>query len=93
MSWLFAALLLATPLQAEGAPAAKDPAVAAAETAAKVAADAKAAAAAKFVCRLETPTGSRFPKKVCRRKEDFERKTQDDQEGLRQKQMTGGLFR
>jgi hypothetical protein len=53
----------------------------------------KAAAAAKFVCRLETPTGSRFAKKVCRRKADFERKTQDDQEGLRQKQMTGGLFR
>lgn len=83
---LLAALLVA-------APTSQEPAAAPADAAAKAAADAKAEAAAKFVCRLETATGSRFPKKVCRRKADFDQKTEEDQAGLRQKQMTGGLFR
>jgi hypothetical protein len=90
---LFAAFLTIAPLQAAAAPPPKDAAVTPADAAAKAAADAKAEAEAKFVCRLETATGSRFAKKVCRRKEDFDRKTQEDREGLRQKQMTGGLFR
>lgn len=84
LSMLIAAFVAAAPPTEAPVPA---------DAAAKAAADAKAQAEAKFVCRLETPTGSRFAKKICRRKADFEAKTQEDREGLRQKQMTGGLFR
>lgn len=47
---------------------------------------AKADAGKDFVCRIEQTTGTRFPKKVCRRKAEFEQKQRDEQDRLRQQQ-------
>lgn len=55
---------------------------------------AKAEAAAKYVCRTEQVTGSRFPQKVCRPKAELEAKKQEDQDRMRQMQRsTGGVVR
>lgn len=44
------------------------------------------------VCKIEQVTGSRFPKKVCYSKADYEERRRLDQDHLRENQ-TGGLQR
>ena len=93
ISLLLAAVLAAATPDAAPAPAPAPAAAPAPLTADQLLAQAKAEAAAKYVCRMETATGARLPKKVCRSKDEMARKAAEDQEGLRQKQMTGGLQR
>jgi predicted secreted protein len=78
---VLAALAAATP---DAAPAAAAPAQAAAPAAPK--------AKEEMICKSEAVTGSRFPKKVCYSKSEYEAKQRLDQEQLRQNQ-SGGLFR
>lgn len=36
----------------------------------------------KMVCRVETPTGTRFGKRVCMPRDEFERRTKESQEAM-----------
>jgi hypothetical protein len=76
-----AAVAAASPSEATSPAAAPAPASADA---------AKAEAAAKFVCRVEPVTGTRFSHKVCRSKEEMAQKMADDQARIRQEQRTTG---
>jgi hypothetical protein len=49
----------------------------------------RVAEASEMVCRTEQVTGSRFTKRVCRRRADMEQKARDDQERLRNTQRQG----
>lgn len=60
------------------------------QSAASSADAAKAEAAAKYVCRIEPVTGTRFSHKVCRSKEEMAQKMADDQARMRQEQRTTG---
>lgn len=77
--------------------AASTPAAGPAEatTAAPPSAAATAAPAKKddLVCRTEEVTGSRFPKKVCRPREQAERETAEQQQQIRQSQRVVTPFR
>lgn len=85
---LAAAAAVAAPGHSEPtAPA--QPAVSSAE-AAKAAEAAKTEAAAKYVCRTEQVTGTRFAHKICRSKEEMAQKMADDQARIRQEQRTTG---
>ena len=93
---MIVALLLALATEvsapAPSAPApATTPATAAQQTTTAVA-PAKADGAGEMVCKSETVTGSRFPKKVCRRKADVEQQRQEDQERIRETQRMGSAF-
>jgi hypothetical protein len=80
---VLAALAAVTP-DAAPAPVAQAPAQAAAPATAKAKED--------LVCKTEQVTGSRFPKKVCYSKAEYEAKRQLDQQHLRESQA-GGLQR
>lgn len=54
-----------------------------AEGAVKVAEAPAADPAKDFICKTEEVTGTRFTKKVCRRKEEFEEKAREEQQRLR----------
>lgn len=82
----------AAPAQPAAAPAA---AVAptppgAAQSPAEIQAAAQAEAGKKFHCSYEEVTGSRFPKKVCRRIDDMATKQAEDQARIRDMQRTTG---
>jgi hypothetical protein len=68
-------------------------AAAAPEAAPATAAQAPAPAVAKAkedkICKTEEVTGSRFPKKVCYSKAEYEAKRQLDQQHLRESQSVG----
>jgi hypothetical protein len=82
---MFLLLIVAATLQASPAPApAKPPA--APDGAVKVAAAPVADPAKDFICKTEEVTGTRFTKKVCRRKDEFEEKAREEQQRLRQMQ-------
>jgi hypothetical protein len=67
-------------------PAATQPAVAAA---APATASAPAKGKEEMICKSEQVTGSRFAKKVCYSKAEYEAKRQLDQQQLRQNQAGG----
>lgn len=93
---ILAAAAVATPGFSEPASptAAAAPAPVSSADAAKAAEAAKAEAAAKFVCRQEPVTGTRFSHKICRTKEEMAQKMADDQDRLRQEtRSTGGVTR
>ena len=79
-------LLIATTLLA--APQASPPA---APTTQAAAPDADALAPGqrrtKMVCRMETPTGTRFAKRVCLSQEDLEQRERDAREGMQEIQL------
>lgn len=78
---MFLMLLVAAALQASPTSGPKSP------DGQKVAAAAPAADPAKdFICKTEEVTGTRFSKKVCRRKAEFAEKAQEEQQRLRQMQ-------
>jgi hypothetical protein len=49
----------------------------------------RVADANELVCRTEQVTGTRFPKKVCRRKAEMDQKRADDQQRVRDTQRQG----
>ena len=78
-------LLLALAVEA-AAPSAAAPTAAPPATA-----PAKPNAGSELVCKFETVTGSRFPKKVCRNKADAEQQRLQDHQQIRESQRaTGG---
>lgn len=83
---ILAAAAVATPA---AAPAPAQPAVSSAD-AAKAVEAAKAGVDAKYVCRIEPVTGTRFSHKVCRSKEEMAQKMADDQARIRDEQRTTG---
>jgi hypothetical protein len=82
---MFLMLIVAAALQAGATPVPETP-PAATNGAAKVAAAPAADPAKDFICKTEEVTGTRFAKKVCRRKAEFEQRARDEQQRLRQMQ-------
>jgi hypothetical protein len=87
-----AALASATPDAAPNATPASTPPAATAPAAATTAAAAPPKAKEEMICKSEDVTGSRFAKKVCYSKAEYEAHKQQQQQELRQNQ-TGGLYR
>jgi hypothetical protein len=77
---MFLMLFVVAALQADPPAAPKTP------EGQKVAAAPVPDVAKDFICRTEVVTGTRFTKKVCRRKAEFEEKAHDEQLRLRQMQ-------
>jgi hypothetical protein len=83
-------LLLALAVEA-AAPSAAAPTAAPPATSAPATAPAQPNAGSELVCKFETVTGSRFPKKVCRNKADAEQQRLQDHQQIRESQRaTGG---
>jgi hypothetical protein len=83
---VLAVLAAATP---EAAPAAAPQAQAPAAAQAQAQAPAAAKGKEEMICKSEQVTGSRFAKKVCYSKAEYEAKRQLDQQQLRQNQAGG----